>query len=230
VVEQLIEAAKLGKNDRVLEIGTGTGFLTRRVVPLVADVISYEVDPSLLANPDAGDLEHFANLERRLEDPFEKNAKTPQFDVCLSSLPYSRSRDFVEWLSKLPFRFRTAAIIVQDEFAEKLVAGPGDEKYRAISVVAQISFRVELGLAVEKNAFRPPPKVTSRIVTLEPKIEFPFFDHARLEKLHQLFSRRRKLVSSELRKFSKIPGKEFEGKRIESLRPQEFAAILKSME
>jgi 16S rRNA A1518/A1519 N6-dimethyltransferase RsmA/KsgA/DIM1 with predicted DNA glycosylase/AP lyase activity len=224
VADELIAAAELMSDDVVLEIGTGTGFLTRKISPLVAKVVSFEVDQSLLSRGDAKQLQQLRNVEVRVEDPFDKKTKTPDFDVCLSTLPYSRSRDFVEWLAKLKCGFRKVAIIVQNEFAQKLIARPGNDSYRAISAIAQISFEIELKALVARSAFVPPPKVISRIVTLVPKGPFPIFNEAKLWKIHDLFSRRRKLVSSELK--VRNLSSTFAGRRIEGLEPREIAEII----
>lgn len=227
VAEQLIAAADLQKKDIVLEIGTGSGFLTRRMSPHVRKVITYEVDESVIDGPDARDLKSLQNVVQVITDPMELSS-VDRFDVCVSSLPYSRSRDFVEWISRCPFKFRKSAIIVQDEFAKKLAAKAGEENYRAISAIAQISFDIELKNKVERNAFRPPPKVTSRIVKLVPRTspEFPFFNDSRIAKLHQIFSQRRRLVERVIPAYSESLRLKFVGRRIHSLSPEELATLL----
>ena len=104
-------------------------------------------------------------MRLHLADVFET---TPTFDVLVSSLPYSRSADFVEWLSQL--EYDRAVVLLQEDFVDKITSPPGERGYRAISAIAQISMEVRLGDTVWKSAFRPQPKISSRIVTFLPRI------------------------------------------------------------
>jgi 16S rRNA A1518/A1519 N6-dimethyltransferase RsmA/KsgA/DIM1 with predicted DNA glycosylase/AP lyase activity len=227
-VDNLVRAVSPRSTDLAVEIGTGTGVAARALAPLVERLVTFEIDEKILQSPETIELSTLDNVEIRRQDPFAAGNSVPHFDVCIASLPYSRSRDFLEWLSMIPFRFRTAGIIVQEEFARKLVAKPGNENYRAMSVLGQLSFEITLKEGVGREAFTPEPKVESRIVTLTPRENFPFFDDRKVKCLHFLFSRRRKLFSAikEDDRISRSALAHFGAKRIESLTPEEFREIL----
>lgn len=135
----------------------------------VKQVVACEVDTRLVAE-----------LEKRVQGtPFRRNLKIivgdvlktdlPFFDVCLANLPYQISSPFVfKLLLHRPF-FKCALIMFQREFAQRLVAKPGDKLYCRLSVNTQLLARVDIVMKVGKNNFRPPPKVESNVVRIEPR-------------------------------------------------------------
>ncbi len=155
----MIDLAAVRPGERVLEIGTGGGALTRELVGLTPNLEGYEID-----------RESFERLERELggaplvlhnEDVFNSS---PEFDVLLSSSPYSESSHFVEWLSQM--RYDRAVVLLQRDFAMKLTAPPGSPAYRAVSVISQASTKVEIVSDVSRASFDPPPRVNSCLATM----------------------------------------------------------------
>lgn len=93
----------------------------------------------------------------------------PFFDACVANLPYQISSPFVfKLLLHRPF-FRCAILMFQREFALRLVAKPGTKLYCRLSINTQLLARVDHLMKVGKNNFRPPPKVESSVVRIEPK-------------------------------------------------------------
>jgi 18S rRNA (adenine1779-N6/adenine1780-N6)-dimethyltransferase len=93
----------------------------------------------------------------------------PYFDVCIANVPYQISSPLVfKLLSHRPV-FRAATLMFQREFAMRLCVPPGDPLYCRLSVNAQLLARTTHILKVGKNNFRPPPKVDSSVVRIEPK-------------------------------------------------------------
>lgn len=91
----------------------------------------------------------------------------PYFDICVANLPYQISSPFLfKLLAHRPL-FRSAVIMFQLEFAQRLTAKPGDELYCRLSVNTQLLAKVENLLKVGKANFRPPPKVDSLVVKIE---------------------------------------------------------------
>ncbi|KAG8598785.1 hypothetical protein GDO81_002738 [Engystomops pustulosus] len=96
-------------------------------------------------------------------------SELPFFDLCVANLPYQISSPFVfKLLLHRPF-FRCAVLMFQREFAMRLVAKPGDKLYCRLSINTQLLARVDHLMKVGKNNFRPPPKVESSVVRIEPK-------------------------------------------------------------
>merc|ERR1711962_1316690 len=93
----------------------------------------------------------------------------PYFDCCVANLPYQISSPFVfKLLLHRPF-FRCAVLMFQREFALRLVAKPGDKLYCRLSINTQLLAKVDHLMKIGKNNFRPPPKVESSVVRIEPK-------------------------------------------------------------
>lgn len=121
----------------------------------------------------------------------------PYFDVCVSNTPYQISAPLVEKLLRHRPMFRSALLMFQREFALRLVAKPGDALYCRLSVNTQLFAKVDHVMKVGKNNFRPPPKVESSIVRIEPinpppPISFHEFDGL----VRVCFSRKNKTLAA----------------------------------
>jgi 16S rRNA A1518/A1519 N6-dimethyltransferase RsmA/KsgA/DIM1 with predicted DNA glycosylase/AP lyase activity len=220
--------------DRVLEIGTGSGMLTGKLTRFAKSVRSYEVDKKLYEES-KGTLSGHANIELILGDAFEKESYFI-FDVCVTNLPYSQSLKFVKWLCQRPDRFRLTVATLQSEFAQKLLSAPAKESYRAISVIAQLSFDMDSLFLISREAFDPKPTVTSEVVKFSPKggIGWPVLGKNQIALLNFLFSFRGRQLSSPLRKlvgkdFPPSFSKELLSKRIEALTVEEFSFIIEEI-
>ena len=169
VVNALVEKSALRPTDTVLEIGPGTGNMTVKILDQVKNVIACEVDPRMVAE-----------LQKRVQGtPFQTKLQImvgdviktdlPFFDVCVANVPYQISSALVlKLLLHRPF-FRCAVLMFQREFAQRLVAEPGDKLYCRLSINTQLLARVDHLMKVGKNNFRPPPKVESSVVRIEPR-------------------------------------------------------------
>jgi 16S rRNA A1518/A1519 N6-dimethyltransferase RsmA/KsgA/DIM1 with predicted DNA glycosylase/AP lyase activity len=188
VLDLMVERAEIQKGQRVLEVGTGRGVVTRELCDIASSVEGFEVDAENYAATERLGLDV---LTLRNEDAF---SRPRDFDVLVSSLPYSESSNFVEWLAKLSYQ--RAVVLLQKDFAEKLLAAPGDERYRAVSVISQISSSVEMVRTVARESFDPPPKVTSVLVVVTPKRKLS------VEEIHlikMLFSQKRRKLAGALK-------------------------------
>ncbi|NXL38845.1 DIM1 transferase, partial [Glaucidium brasilianum] len=169
VVNSIVEKAALRRTDVILEVGPGTGNLTVKMLEKVKKVIACEIDPRLV-----GELQKRVQgtcLANKLEIKVGDILKTdlPFFDACVANLPYQISSPFVfKLLLHRPF-FRCAILMFQREFALRLVAKPGTKLYCRLSINTQLLARVDHLMKVGKNNFRPPPKVESSVVRIEPK-------------------------------------------------------------
>jgi len=183
----MIELAAIRPGEKVLEIGTGRGALTRELVRVAPDLEGYELDRE---NYDALDRE-LRGISLHNEDAFRAS---PRFDVLLSSLPYSESSNFVEWLARR--RYDRAVLLLQRDFAEKLTAPPGSPSYRAISVISQSSSKTEIVADVPRDSFDPPPRVNSCIVTM--RFTRTLGDQE-ISMVKRIFSQRRRTVKAALK-------------------------------
>ncbi|EDV43931.1 uncharacterized protein Dana_GF16271 [Drosophila ananassae] len=169
VITSMLEKAALRPTDVVLEIGPGTGNMTVRMLEKAKKVIACEIDTRLAAE-----------LQKRVQaTPLQPKlqvligdflkAELPFFDLCIANVPYQISSPLIFKLLLHRPLFRCAVLMFQREFAQRLVAKPGDKLYCRLSINTQLLARVDMLMKVGKNNFKPPPKVESSVVRLEPK-------------------------------------------------------------
>ena len=191
IVDKIVSAANIRKDEIVLEAGTGQGILTMELCRHAKQVISYEVDANLYEKAQEQLLQCFNNNLRLVKADLFKTKDVPLFDIFVSNLPYSRSRDAIEWLSTQ--KFDRAIVMVQEEFANKLIARPSGKNYRAISALAAHCFTIEKLFKVRKESFEPQPKVESSIIRITP---INTISKETVRNINLLFSRRNKNASS----------------------------------
>lgn len=192
IAEKIVHAAKISNTETVLEIGTGKGILINLLCKSAKKVISIDADTKLYENAKK-QFSNIQNLELRHGDGFKTGEK---FDVFVSNLPYSKSREAIEWL--IQRKFERAVIMVQKEFAEKLLS---NSEKRAVSVLAQYCLDIEKTLHVGKENFHPPPKVDSVVLSIKHKRNLPLdMIHA----VNKLFSYRRKTLQNILKQFAVV--------------------------
>lgn len=213
VLDKIVRACALDKNETVCEAGTGTGILTKELCSRAGKVISYEVDRRLFAQAESMDI---ANLELVNKNLFKE--RDIEFDVFVSNLPYSESRDAFEWLATK--KFDRAIVMVQKEFAEKLQARPGKKNYRAITAVASFCFAIEPLFDVDADAFEPRPKVNSAVLRIRPVRQM---SGSQVKKVNLLFSKRNKKASTVATKMG--VDADFGERRVFQLEPAEIVRL-----
>jgi 16S rRNA (adenine1518-N6/adenine1519-N6)-dimethyltransferase len=170
VVDRL---AELDVDDVVLEVGPGTGILTRYLARRVWFVHAVEIDRSLERRlTDA--LDGLDNVQLQFADAVRLDASTlePAPTKLVANLPYNVATPIVvESLDGVP-TVRRWTVMVQLEVAQRFFARPGTKDYGAVSVLVQLAARRTGFHAVSRNVFRPPPNVDSALVAFE-RIDMP---------------------------------------------------------
>lgn len=219
ILARIIEAAGIGREETVCEAGAGQGVLTAELCKRARRVISYEVDSKLYEKA-REQLLPFHNVEFVNADLFKTSDL--HFDVFVSNLPYSRSRDAFEWLATQ--KFKRAVVMVQQEFADKLAAGPGDYNYRAISALATHCFAIEKLFGVGRQSFEPQPLIESAMIKVIPTNTAT---RETIKSLNLLFSKRNKKASSVAANVG--ISADFGNKRIDQLSTSEVFKLAGSM-
>src|SRR5919112_6202786 len=224
ILAKITSAAYIGKDEIVLEAGTGQGILTAELCKYAKQVISYEIDIKLYRKVQEQLLSQFKNLELVNADLFK--TKDPHFfDVFISNLPYSRSRDAIEWLSTQ--EFDRAILMVQEEFADKLAARPGSKNYRAISALAAHCFTIEKLFKVRRRSFEPQPKVESLIIRIYP---INTISREVVKNINLLFSRRNKKASSVAAQIGiNIDVARYGSRKIDQIEPRDLIRMAESI-
>ena len=194
VVSRSVGFASLSSKDTVLEIGPGLGNLTEELLKTGAKVVGVEQD-----------LAFCKFLERRFGDRLRVvqadavKAFLPDFNKVVSNLPYQISSPMIFKL--LDIGFDVAVLMLQREFAERMIAKPGTEDYGRLTIGVFYRAECDIMLNVPRHAFWPQPKVDSCVVRLVPKPppfkvkdRQVFFDVTRA-----IFSHRRKKILNSLK-------------------------------
>ncbi|KAE9445848.1 hypothetical protein C3L33_22261, partial [Rhododendron williamsianum] len=180
LIDTIIEKSGINSTDIILEIGPGTGNLTKKLLEAGKSVIAVELDPRMVLE-----------LQRRFQGTAFSNRLKTMLGLGEDSV----------WLS---YEWRWCAVIMfQREFAMRLVAKPGDTLYCRLSVNTQLLSRVSHLLKVGRNNFRPPPKVDSSVVRIEPKKPQPSVSFKEWDGLVRIcFNRKNKTLGSIFRQKS----------------------------
>jgi len=194
VVSRSVGFAGLNSKDIVLEIGPGLGNLTEEILKSGAKVVGVEQDPAFCKF-----LERRFGERVRIVQADAVQAFLPEFNKVVSNLPYQISSPITFKL--LDIGFDVAVLMLQREFAERMIAKPGTDDYGRLSVGVYYRADCEIMLNVPRHAFWPQPKVDSCVVRLVPKPppfevkdRQAFFDVTRA-----IFSHRRKKISNSLK-------------------------------
>ena len=217
IAEKIITEANITRNDIVLEIGTGLGILTPLLCKDAKKVISIDVDKDLIEEAKKN-FSKIHNLTLKYGNGFKTKDR---FTIFVSNLPYSKSKDAIEWLATTPFSH--GVIMVQKEFAEKLLA-TSTKNRRAISVVANHTLEIKNIFKVGKKNFTPNPKVDSVILKI---IKKNSIEKDLIEILNRIFSYRRKKISNILKQFGKETSL---NKRLDDLSIEEIVTLGKEIQ
>jgi 16S rRNA (adenine1518-N6/adenine1519-N6)-dimethyltransferase len=211
-LNEIIQASQLQSTDCVLEIGPGTGILTRRLLPLVQSLVAVEIDRDLckVLTKEFGRKENFLLVQGdflELDLP-SLLAPFPAFqnqNKVVANIPYNITGPILEKLLGTIANpnlepYDSIVLLVQKEVAQRLAAKPGSKAFGALSVRVQYLAECELIYTVPAGAFYPPPKVDSAVVRLVPRqFEPQATDTRRLETLVKLgFGEKRKMLRNNL--------------------------------
>ncbi|NNC91555.1 MAG: 16S rRNA (adenine(1518)-N(6)/adenine(1519)-N(6))-dimethyltransferase RsmA [Acidimicrobiia bacterium] len=164
IIRKIVDLAGVGPGDRVLEVGAGTGTLTRELAASGCDVLAYEVDERMRPILDEV-LRGTDNVEVRFADAASAEITGGSWTV-VANLPYYLSTTLLlDWLQAGPQPERFV-VMVQREVAERLAAGPGSRVYGIPSVIARLYATPRLAFRVPATVFYPQPEVESAVVEL----------------------------------------------------------------
>ncbi len=212
IAKLIVFEAKITKSDTVFEIGTGLGILTSLLCQKAGTVISVDLDKSLINDAKS----KFSNLENLVLKSGDGLKKKISFDIFVSNLPYSRSKDAIEWLAQTSFSH--GVIMVQKEFADKLLAKSSKQR-RAVSIIATHAFEIKTAFKVGKNNFSPQPRVDSVVLKITKRNHM---GRDLIKTINKIFSYRRKTVKNIFKQFGK---KSTVNKRVDDLSGDEIISL-----
>ena len=172
VLDKIINAAKITKDDFVLEIGPGIGTMTQYLAQAAREVVAVEIDKALI--PILQDtLSGFPNAEVIHDDILkvdiaglakERNGGRPI--KVVANLPYYITTPIIMSLFESQVPLASVTVMVQKEVAERMQAGPGSKDYGALSLAVQYYAEPYIAANVPPNCFMPRPNVGSAVIRL----------------------------------------------------------------
>ena len=214
VLDRIIEASEITKDDFVLEIGPGIGTMTQYLAEAAREVTAVEIDDALI--PILKDtLKEWDNVTvlhgdilktdiRKIAD--EKNQGRPI--KVVANLPYYITTPIIMGLFESHVPVDSITVMVQKEVADRMQTGPGSKDYGALSLAVQYYAEGKIVANVPPNCFMPRPKVGSAVIrltrhqnppvtTLDEKLMFRL--------IRASFNQRRKTLSNSLKNSQELP-------------------------
>jgi len=218
VLEKLVDAIQPAPSDFIVEIGPGEGALTEYLKGAQA-LHLIELDRDLAARLTQQFPQATVHTGNALEFDF---AQFPVGMRIVGNLPYNVSTPLLFHLARFAPQVRDMHFMLQLEVVDRMVAAPSTPAYGRLSVSLQTKFQMKKLFKVAKGAFRPPPKVESAVVRMQPlDWQLPIDE----DLLRRAFSARRKTLKNAL------PEVDFEAAGIdpklrpENLSPEDYARL-----
>lgn len=210
ILEDIIEAAEISKDDFVLEIGPGIGTMTQYLCESAREVIAVEIDKNLI--PILKDtLSEYDNVEVLNEDILKVDIKALAEErnqgkpiKVVANLPYYITTPIIMGLFESHVPIDSITIMVQKEVADRMQEGPGSKEYGALSLAVQYYAHPEIVVNVPPSCFMPQPKVGSAVIRLTRHEQSPVeVENEKLmfQIIRASFNQRRKTLANGLNNF-----------------------------
>ncbi len=210
ILEEIIRAAQITKEDFVLEIGPGIGTMTQYLCEAAREVVAVEIDTHLI--PILEDtLQAYDNVEVLNEDILkvdivrlaqEKNQGRPI--KVVANLPYYITTPIIMGLFESHVPIESITVMVQKEVADRMQVGPGTKDYGALSLAVAYYASARIVVNVPPSCFMPQPKVGSAVICLTGHKETPVdVENEKLmfQIIRASFNQRRKTLANGLSNF-----------------------------
>lgn len=208
ILDRIVNAAEIGINDGVLEIGPGIGALTEKLARQADKVVAVEIDQRLLpilrdtlsAYPGVTVI-HGDVLKLSLRELFDHYYEKDQAVSVVANLPYYVTTPIVMKLLEEKLPLKQIVVMIQKEVAERMTASPGGKEYGSLSIAVQYYCEPSVELVVPRQVFVPQPNVDSAVIRLKVRDKPPVAvdDEAFFFKVVQAsFGQRRKTIANNL--------------------------------
>jgi len=236
-LNKIADAAKIGPEDQVLEIGPGLGHLTHVLSQRGRKVLAIEVDDRLIPILQE-EFSAMPNFELLHADALEYNYDSLNGTwKVVANLPYYISTPIIQKLIQHRNKFVSLTLMLQKEVAERIAAHPGGKEYGFLSVLVQLFALPKIEFKVPPGAFTPKPEVDSAVMTLvirsQPAILLKNEDFF-MRVVKAAFSQRRKTLRNSLKQLEVVKEKMEMvlektgidlGRRAETLTVEEFGRL-----
>jgi len=175
IINKMINAAHIQPQDHIVEIGCGEGILSEELVKQCRHLSIIELDLACLAQTQQR-LSCFSNMTFHQSDVLKTDffEKTTDFVRVIANIPYYISAKIVKLCIQHHQKIQDAILMVQKEFAHKLIATPNTSDYGSLTLYSHFYLQPEYLFDVSRHCFKPQPKVDSAVIRLIPRTVLPF--------------------------------------------------------
>lgn len=221
VLDKIVDAALVGKEDGVIEIGPGIGTMTQRLCEAASKVVAIEIDKELIpilsetmSGYDNVKIINADVMKTDLDNLIREEFSGMSVKV-VANLPYYITTPIVMSLLENHLPVESITIMVQKEVAQRMQAGPGTKDYGALSLAVQYYADTYIAANVPPNCFMPRPKIGSGVIRLtvrkEAKVEVAD-EKLMFSLIRAAFNQRRKTLVNAVTNF---PGLDYTKEDIE---------------
>ena len=208
ILKKIVDVSNIKENSLVIEIGPGSGNLTKEIAKYANKVLCYEIDtrlePILKEN-----LQNYNNIDIIFDDFLKRNTnidlKKYNYDnlYVIANLPYYITTPIIEKLIESKLDFKQITIMVQKEVGERFSAIPKTKDYNSLTVYLNYYFDIKKEFIVSRNSFIPKPNVDSIVVTLKRKDNLLYLKNKELfnKLLKDAFKFKRKTIKNNLHNY-----------------------------
>ena len=231
ITRKIVDLADVVRGSKVVEIGAGTGTLTRALAGAGAHVVAYEVDEGL--RPVLEEVTHGLDIELRFTDVSQVDLSTAlEGDgwAMVANLPYNVGTPVVLEAIRSATNIERFVVMMQKEVARRFAASVGSDDYGLPSVVAGIYTDADVAFPVPPQVFYPSPRVESAVVVMVRK-SAPEHAGRAVELARAGFGQRRKMLRRSLSSVLEDPSGVLEAagidptSRAEDLAPEDYVTL-----
>ncbi len=205
IIRKIVNIGNISKEDKILEIGPGTGNLTEYIIKAnPKSIIVIEKDFKLAQNLE----KKFRNKIKIITNDVLKLPESFYEDQYLiyGNLPYNISTQiFAYWCLSKKIKFKKLILMFQKEVADRIIANVNTKDYSRLTILANWKFNVKKIFDVSPECFLPRPKIKSTLLEFTPKNEIVKIENSKnLENITKIFfSQRRKMIKKNFIKLFK---------------------------
>lgn len=209
-LQKIVEVADISSSDTVLEIGAGHGSLTRLLACKCSHVIAVELDRRLFVK-----LQGIISSDPKLQNVTLLHADALRYDfskLCsfklVANIPYYITTPLIFKFLESSYAITSMTLTVQKEVAKRICAEPHCKDYGVLTIAVALSGVAKMHFVVPAQAFSPPPKVDSAVITIDLSKPQYQIDMPKAKFLHVVktaFSQRRKTILNALKSFNIKP-------------------------
>ncbi len=209
ILENIVAAANVSGNSLTIEIGAGSGNLTKEIAKVSKHVLCYEIDTRLESILDES-LKDYNNIHIIFDDFLKRDIKEDIKDYeydnlyLIANLPYYITTPIIEKIIESNLKFQKIVVMIQKEVGERFNAKPGMKEYNSLTVYLNYYFDLKKEFIVSRNCFIPKPNVDSIVISLVNKKDLLYLkDIDNFNKLlKDSFKFKRKTIRNNLKNYN----------------------------